>query len=112
MKQYTIHQLDLRTAQNERPYDYEFMNWLYAKKNGFDFKHYHSVYTAPVPTEWIDRDDKVLDGYLWEKFNLDHPKDYTGHSLSTSDIVQLDDKYFYCDSCGWVDVTEYVTKKN
>jgi hypothetical protein len=34
-------------------------------------------------------------------FNLEHPKDFRGHSLSVSDIVQMEDEFYYCDSFGW-----------
>lgn len=34
-------------------------------------------------------------------FNMKHPADFKGHSLSVSDVVLLDGKYYYCDSCEW-----------
>lgn len=38
---------------------------------------------------------------LFREFNIDHPEGFTGHSLSTSDIVILEDTAYYCDSFGW-----------
>ena len=38
---------------------------------------------------------------IYEIFNLNRPSDFKGHSLSVSDVVRFDDKYFYCDSFGW-----------
>lgn len=33
------------------------------------------------------------------------PEDFTGHSMSVSDIVEtLDGKLWFCDSCGWREV--------
>ena len=40
-------------------------------------------------------------------FNLNHPNDYNGHSLSVSDVVQVielsnvEAGFYYCDSFGW-----------
>ena len=42
---------------------------------------------------------------IYRAFNTIHPKDYKGHSLSMSDIVCMNDEYYYCDF-GWKDVTE------
>lgn len=105
--QYTIYQLNTRTPRDERPYDYEFMRWDYAEKNGFNFKeHYEKVYNGTINKSGSDH--VILDGYLWEKFNINHPSDFKGHSLSVSDIVQLNDKYYYCDSFGWKDITSVI----
>lgn len=46
--------------------------------------------------------DCTLDN-IFETFNITHPEDYRGHSLSVSDIVQIidlnneEDGYYYCD---------------
>ena len=43
---------------------------------------------------------------IFEDFNTDRPDDYTGRSLSVSDVVSLtingEIRYYYCDSIGWV----------
>ena len=44
--------------------------------------NYELVYTAPLTK------DMTL-GDIWERFNIDHPADFKGHSLSVSDIVVL-----------------------
>lgn len=38
---------------------------------------------------------------IYEIFNLSIPSDFKGHSMSVSDVVRFDDKYYYCDSFGW-----------
>ena len=38
---------------------------------------------------------------IFGDFNIRRPKDFKGHRLSTSDIVYIDGKYYYCDSYGW-----------
>lgn len=45
-----------------------------------DRKNYQLVYTAP-----LDK-DTTLDE-IYRRFNIEHPADYKGHSLSTGDIV-------------------------
>ena len=82
--------------------DYAFMSWDYAKDK-FTPPDYHSVYSG---TETA-RDNLDLLEYLFEKFNINHPEDFKGHSLSVSDVVKVyqDDgetvHYYYCDSFGW-----------
>lgn len=44
--------------------------------------------------------DITLDD-IYEIFNLRIPSDFKGHSLSVSDVVRVDNKYYYCDSFGW-----------
>ena len=42
---------------------------------------------------------------IYRIFNVNHPEGYTGHSLSMSDVVFMDGKYFYCDDYGWEEVS-------
>lgn len=41
-------------------------------------------------------------------FNMRKPADFEGHSLSMSDVIELDDgssrRLYYCDTYGWVQV--------
>lgn len=52
---------------------------------------------------------EILDE-IYTDFNIRRPKDFKGHSLSTSDVVKLDDKYYYCDSYGWVELKDFAPK--
>lgn len=36
------------------------------------------------------------------ELNINKPKDFKGRSLSVSDIVEINNEYYYCDSFGWV----------
>ena len=38
---------------------------------------------------------------LFKIFNIKIPEDFKGHSLSVSDIVEIDGKNYYCDFVGW-----------
>ena len=62
---------------------------------------YAMVYTSPM------KDGDTLDS-LYEKFNIDPPTDYSGHSLSVSDVVVLhqnhEDKAYYVDSMGFKEI--------
>lgn len=44
---------------------------------------------------------------LYVIFNMRHPSDFRGHSLSVSDVVYLDGKYYYCDSFGYKELTNF-----
>jgi hypothetical protein len=50
---------------------------------------------------------------VYEKFNIDMPKSYYGHSLSVSDIVEVIDSdsvnngFYYCDSIGFKKVDNF-----
>lgn len=49
---------------------------------------------------------------LFVKFNIDHPDDFTGHSLSVSDVIVLENdweqKAYYVDSVGFVELPGFV----
>lgn len=68
----------------------------------FDFSIYDEVWSGEPQRNW-----KTLEG-IFEIFNLHHPEDFKGHSLSVSDIVQIinepdkeEDGFYFCDSFGW-----------
>lgn len=83
--------------------DYAFEWWDWAK-NKFNINDYKEVYEGELEGS---SNYAVLEK-LFEIFNINHPKDFRGHSLSVSDIVVLDGGYWYCDSHGWVDITDEV----
>lgn len=41
---------------------------------------------------------------IFEKFNINRPEDFQGHSLSVGDIVSIDDKLYICCNFGWKDI--------
>lgn len=77
----------------------KFMPYKWLKE--FDFSIYDEVWSGEEPDGCDDLER------IFEVFNLYHPKDFKGHSLSVSDIVQIigSDKesngYYFCDSFGW-----------
>lgn len=91
--------------------DFSFMGWEMANKHGWSFAEYHMVWNGIED----ERDDYDLLNYLYGVFNLNHPKEFRGHSMSVGDIVRVWDgvnnvKYYYCDSFGWEDITDIIKK--
>lgn len=96
--------LQLRRT-DETTYE-RFMSYGYLQSHGKepDIDHYDVVYVAELPTNSHVSQDAMLEG-LYTKFNLDHPEDFRGHSLSVSDIVALKTNgvvsYHYADTVGF-----------
>ena len=82
-----------------------FMNSQYLREHGLEpaFDHYEAVYSGSLPSDGST--EARLDD-LYMKFNTAHPQDFTGHSLSVSDIVVLKQQgavsSHYVDSVGFV----------
>lgn len=94
---YKIYQVDPHTC------DYCFEGWSWAKDR-FNFKDYELKYEDEIEVEDVN---KTLED-LFTIFNIKRPSDFKGHSLSVSDIVELDGKYYYCDNVGWTEITKYI----
>lgn len=58
-----------------------FMRYKFVKE--FDFSIYDEVWSGDEPDGCDDLE------WIFEVFNLYHPDDFKGHSLSVSDIVQI-----------------------
>ena len=71
--------------------------------------NYEGVYTAPIEPGTGLED-------IYTKFNIDHPEDFKGHSLSVSDVVVLhqngQDTAHYVDSYGFQKVSEFTQPEN
>ncbi|WP_024858727.1 YodL domain-containing protein [Ruminococcus albus] len=52
---------------------------------------------------------------IYTKFNIDHPEDFRGHSLSVSDVIVITDNgkdtAYYCDSFGFTGMPEFFREK-
>lgn len=70
----------LKDGEDLRYHRFASMNQLEADNLTVDRGNYNLVYTAPLPPA------ETLDG-IYQKFNIDHPQDFTGHSLSPSDVI-------------------------
>ena len=70
----------LRDAEELRYHRFASLKQLENDNLAVDRSNYELVYTAPLPPK------ETLDS-IYQLLNEDRPKDYTGHSLSVSDIV-------------------------
>ena len=89
---------------------YRFWGMNYVQETGLqvNVSDYESKYQGKLkPGETLDT--------LYERFNLYRPEDFTGHSLSVSDVIVLesggDKKAFYVDSFGFCEVKDFFAKK-
>ena len=86
--------------------DIRFMDMDYLEKEGIPVsrENYTLVYTGEL-TEGMSLED------IYTKFNIDHPADFTGHSLSVSDVVVLhqdgENTSHYVDSVGYREIPEF-----
>lgn len=81
--------------------DYSFEWWDWAKDK-FTLNDYEVVYEGEI--DGVSSND-VLER-LFIIFNTNRPKDFKGHSLSVSDVVELEGVNYYCDNVGWVDISK------
>ena len=106
-KQFGIYQITERDPEH----DYRFMGLDYVQKKGITVARadYDLIYAAPL----TDKD--TLDG-IYERFNIQRPADFTGHSLSVSDVVVLNDgstvKAYYVDSIGFAGLPGFFKERN
>ncbi len=100
---FSIYQL--KRGDETRDLRFEPYDRLIATGHIVDAVNYDLIYTAELTP------DMTL-GSIWETFNIDHPKDFKGHSLSVSDIVVLhqngQDTAHYVDSIGYQQVPEFL----
>ena len=103
---YGIYQLARGDATRDlhfEPYDR-----LQAAGHTVERANYELIYTAPLAPGTSLED-------IYTRFNIDHPKDFKGHSLSVSDIVVLHQNggntAHYVDSIGFQNVPEFLQEK-
>ena len=100
---FSIYQI--KSGDETRDYRFEPYARLQATGHSVDRANYDLVYTAPL-------DSKTTLEDIYRTFNIDHPADFKGHSLSVSDVVVLHqrgkDTAHYCDSFGFQQVPEFL----
>lgn len=104
---YAVYQL--KEGGDLRDYRFERLERLQEKGLSVSHDNYNFIYTAPLHG-FPGSQGQILEK-LNEQFNLDHPDDFTGHSLSVSDIIALNQggavTYHYCDSSGFTEVPQF-----
>ena len=104
----------LKNDEELRNYRFEGLERL--QKAGLSVEHdnYEMVYTAPL-TDFNVSQSQTLNR-LYEQFNINHPADFRGHSLSISDVVALKVNgklsFHYVDSYGFAEQANFLPQKN
>ena len=84
------------------------MDWLEQKGIPVEKSNYTALYTGDMPTS--ETSMGVLE-QIYVNFNLQRPADFTGHSLSVSDIVAMKQdgviSYHYCDNIGFRELPDF-----
>lgn len=103
---YAIFQL----KDDEKLRDYHFSNSKYLKNHGMyiDRENYDRVYRGRL------QENETLDD-IYKRFNVDHPQDFRGHSLSVGDIVAVKKngtiRAYFVDSFGFTVVPDFTLSR-
>ena len=99
----------LKRGENTRELQFESYDRLKESGQTLNPDHYVKVYEAEL-TAGLSLED------IYTRFNIDHPKDFYGHSLSVSDVVVLHkdgkDSAHYVDRFGYKEAPEFLKPKN
>lgn len=94
---------------------YRFMNYDYLQSKGVmpERGGYDAIYTGGLADYG---DNKTNLDMIYQRFNVDHPADFKGHSLSVSDIVALKQNgvvsCHYVDSIGFRELPNFLKPEN
>ncbi len=103
---YEIYQINRELPDGR---DLSFISYADLEEKGLkaDPDNYSLVYSAKYNNEGLDE--------IYEIFNVRHPGDFRGHSLSVSDVVVIhsngEDRAYYVDSFGFEQVPEFLQTK-
>lgn len=79
-----------------------------------DRRNYNAVYTGLLPSGWKRRSECL--NRLYSEFNINHPSDFQGHSMSVSDVVglKINGKIttHYVDSIGFQKLDNFIPVDN
>lgn len=99
---YEIYQL--KDYPGRHDYAFEPLDRIHKRGLKVDIRNYEKVYAGAMrPGENPES--------IYTRFNTNRPKDFTGHSLSVSDVVVLHQNgqaaAYYCDSFGFAEIPEF-----
>ena len=99
----------LKRGENTRELQFESYDRLKESGQTLNPDHYVKVYEAEL-TAGLSLED------IYTRFNIDHPKDFYGHSLSVSDVVVFHkdgkNSAHYVDRFGYKEAPEFLKPKN
>ena len=103
---YGIYQL----KESDKTRSYQFMDYEFTQRQGIQIERgdYELVYSGELyPAD-------TLEG-MYERFNIDHPKDFRAHSLSVSDVVVFQREgqvsAHYVDSFGYRELPDFLLSR-
>ncbi len=86
--------------------DYAFRSYDPKK---FNFADYEERYEMEFVTE-MEKTNLEICEVIFYMFNVRRPSDFKGHSLSMSDIIELNrhgrKQFYYCDMCGFTKLSK------
>ncbi len=97
----------IKDGEETRNIRFESFDNLVSSGEKPQFNNYEKIYTGNVS----DLAGRSISGKLesaFVKFNIDRPKDFTGHSLSVSDVVVLNDIPYYVDTFGFRELKDFM----
>ena len=99
----------LKRGEKTRELQFESYDRLKESRQVLNPDNYVKVYEAEL-TKGLSLED------IYTRFNIDHPKDFYGHSLSVSDVVVLHkdgkDTAHYVDRLGYKEAPEFLKPEN
>lgn len=99
----------LKDDEAMRDYRFESIEHLQRRGLEVDKDHYDLIYVGELS------DKTSLDG-IYEQFNIGRPDDFTGHSLSVSDLIVLhkdgENTAHFVDSFGFTEIDNFLEKEN
>lgn len=85
-----VYQADIMAPNKFMGYDFSM------KHGGVERKYYKTVFSGELAARDLE------DVYLI--LNTNRPENYNGHSLSVSDVVEMDGKKYFVDSFGFKEI--------
>lgn len=85
-----------------------FMGLKYWKDEPLTLDAYEDM--GDLPFNNVDGDvmETLEDIYMYGNSDKEYYDGYKRRSISVSDIVELDGRYYYCDTIGWKDITDRI----
>lgn len=99
---YEIYQLN---TDLENGVEMLYMDYRWNTSHGHEITadKYNKVYEGEINKR---SDGEELE-YIFTVFNIQIPADFTGHSMSVSDVIVLDGKAYYCDRIGFKELPDF-----
>lgn len=98
--------MEFAIYQIRKTHDTDFLKWMPLSSFPVPFPvHIYDKVYSDRPTAFYPDSHRQLES-IYREFNISHPDDFRGHSLSVSDVVGLSyDEgqwtYYFCDRYGW-----------